>query len=390
MTVERVADPAFSRLLVSIACIIYLAGYAGYCFSQFLGPFRYLVYAVPPILVTSFMVQHSSTSSKPAIAFFLTYLSLGSMSYLIGVKDMDSFLRDFIIVSLIIVSFVPTINVGIKQIRVVFLVSMAYFALDYVLAEHGGVRLFQILESGTGSGVESGFDNHQGGLLGPIYTVFLYAAGAKIEFLLALVMSLLGGKRVGVIAILIGLVAILLFQRTAALKERRNRFIVLMVVLAVINIAASNLVSIAEYAHHAFQMSANIEEVMLGRYAIGSEMTRMMDSRSLVASLIGFGPGSANALAALVSDGTLTQPHNDWLKIVYDYGILGSIIITFFIALVFSGSTIGTVIAIANAIIMTTDNVIIYLYYQFPIVLMVAYSLQREFPAQPTIQGSRR
>jgi hypothetical protein len=380
---ERVADQAFSRFLVSIACVIYLAGYAGYCFSQLIGPLRYLVYAVPLILVTAVMGQRSSTSNKPAIAFFLTYVSLGSMSYLIGVKDMGAFARDFIIIILIIVSFVPAINVSIKQIRLIFLFSMAYFALDYLLTEHGGIRLFQILARGTGSGVESGFDNHQGGLLGPIYAVFLYAAGAKLEFLLALVMSLLGGKRVGIIAILIGLVAIFLFRRIAVLQKRRTRFIVLIIFLAVINIVASNLVTIAEYGHKSFKISANIEEVMLGRYAIGFEMTRVMDSRSLSASLLGFGPGSANALATLVSDGTLTQPHNDWLKIVYDYGILGSIIITAFMALVFSGSTTGTVIAIANAIIMTTDNVIIYLYYQFPIVLMVAYSARRECPAQP-------
>src|SRR5437879_8894451 len=42
------------------------------------------------------------------------------------------------------VSFVPAINVSIRQIRVVFLCSLAYFFLSYSLTEHGGVRLFQI------------------------------------------------------------------------------------------------------------------------------------------------------------------------------------------------------------------------------------------------------
>jgi len=384
MTATSVADQAFNRFVVSIACAVYLVGYAGYCFGESLASLRYVVYAVPPILVASLTLQRTPTSNKAAMVFFLTYLSLAPLGYLIGVKDTDFFFNNFIIMVLIIVSFVPTINVGIEHIRVVFLCSVAFFVLAYSLTEHGGIRLFQILESGTGSGLEDGYDNHQAGLLGPIYTVFLYAIGAKIQFLLALVVSLLGGKRIGVLAILVGLASISLFRNAAALKKRRNRFIFLLATLGVINIAGSNMFYLSQYTYESLSMSVPIEEIMLGRYAIGSEATHVIDTRSAVESLIGFGPGGADALATLVSAGTLKEPHNDWLKILYDYGILGSIAITVFIALVFSTSAIGAAIAIASAILMTTDNVIIYLYYQFPIVLMVGYSALRESRAQGT------
>jgi hypothetical protein len=384
MTATSVADQALNRFVVSIACAVYLVGYAGYCFAESLGSLRYVVYAVPPILVASLMLQRTPTSNKAAMVFFLTYLSLAPLGYLIGVKDTDFFFNNFIIMVLIIVSFVPTINVGVEQIRVVFLCSVVYFALAYSLTERGGVRLFQILESGTGSGLEDGYDNHQGGLLGPIYAVFLYAIGAKIQFLLALVMSLLGGKRIGVVAILVGLASIFLFRKAAALKKRRNRFILLLATLGVINIAGSNMFYLSQYTYESLSMRVPIEEIMLGRYAIGSEMARVIDSRSAVESLIGFGPGGADALATLVSSGALKEPHNDWLKIHYDYGILGSIAITVFIALVFSTSATGAVIAIASAILMTTDNVVMYFFYQFPIVLMVGYSALRESRAQGT------
>ena len=382
MIARSAVDQAFNRFAVSVACAVYLVGYAGYCFGESLASLRYVVYAVPPILVASLTLQRNPTSNKAATVFFLTYLSLAPMGYLIGVKDTDFFFNNFIIMVLIIVSFVPKINVGIEHIRVVFLCSIAYFILAYSLTEHGGVRLFQILKSGTGSGLEDGYDNHEGGLVGPIYAVFLYAIGAKIQFVLALAMSLLGGKRVGVIAILVGLVCIFLFRKAAALKERRNRFIFLLATLGVTNIAASNMIYISQYTYESLRISVPIEEIMLGRYAIGSEMTRAIDSRSAVESLIGFGPGAAAALATVVTSGTLKEPHNDWLKILYDYGILGSIAITAFIALVFSTSATGAVIAIASAILMTTDNVVMYLYYQFPIVLMVGYSALRESHAR--------
>jgi O-antigen ligase len=278
----------------------------------------------------------------------------------------------------VLVSFIPMIDVSKEQIGTVFLCSLVYFVLAYCLTAHGGVRLLQILESGTGSGLESGYDNHQGGLVGPIYAVFLYAIGAKTWFLLALVMSLLGGKRVGVLAIIVGLVFVYLFKEVPALKEKRNRFIVLLGALAIINVLASNLISVSEYEYERLGMDTSIEEIMLGRYAIGSEMNRAMDNRSLIQSLVGSGPGGATALAIRVSDGELDHPHNDWLRIVYDYGIFGSLLITVFLALVFANSATGAVIAITNAIIMMTDNVIMYLHYQLPIALMLAYSAQQE------------
>ena len=377
MTDTSVADQEVSRFMVSTACVVYLFGYAGYCFSETLGIIRYLVYAVPPILVASLILQRAPKINNFARSYFLAYLSLGYVTYLIGIKNTAFFLNDFIIIVLVIVGFVPVISVSFDHIRNVFFCSVAYFALAYALEGHGGVRLFQILESGTGSGLEDGFDNHQGGLVGPVYAVFFGAIGAKVPFILALVMSVLGGKRIGIVAILVGLIAFWLFRRVTALQERRVRFIVLLAGLTAINLTASNLVSIFEYLHHNLETSVSIEEIMLGRYAIGAEMTHVIENRSLMQSLVGFGPGSANALATLISGGGLGEPHNDWLKILYDYGMLGSILITVFLALVFSSSRIAAVIALTSATIMATNNVAIYLYYQIPIVLMVAYSAKR-------------
>jgi hypothetical protein len=129
MSATSITDQAFNRFVVSNACAVYLVGYAGYCFGESLASLRYLVYAVPPILVASLMLQRNPTSNKGATVFFLTYLSLAPLGYLIGVKETDFFFNNFIIMVLIIVSFVPTINVGIEHIRVVFLCSVAYFVL---------------------------------------------------------------------------------------------------------------------------------------------------------------------------------------------------------------------------------------------------------------------
>jgi hypothetical protein len=119
-------------------------------------------------------------------------------------------------------------------------------------------------------------------------------------------------------------------------------------------------------------------------------MNRAMNARPFAESIFGSGPGSADRFASIVSGGVLTQPHNDWMKILYDYGIVGSLVMTTFLALMFSTSAIAAVIALTSAIMMCTDNVLIYLFYQFPAVLMVAYAGLQDASARGTAGRLRR
>jgi hypothetical protein len=379
---SRAADFSLNRFAVSIACMLYLLGYAGYSFGESMALLRYVIYGVPVVLAASLLLEGKPTANNVAVAFLLAYVFFAPLGYLIGVKETDLFFNNFVIMILILFSFVPKIEVQIEQIRLVFLCSGAYFFLAYWLTDQAGIRLLEMLKNGSVSGLEQGYDNNEGGLTGPLYAVFFYAIAAKIEFFLALFMSILGGKRIGILAIFGGLAAGLLLNKRAALMKRRNRFIFLLATLGIINIAASNTIYISQYLHGQLRTDVSIEEVMLGRYAIAFEMTRSIDQRSALESLLGFGPGAASDLALRVTGGTLKEPHNDWLRILFDYGILGSMAATALIALLFSASAIASVIAIASGILMTTDNVILYLYYQFPVVLMLGYSKIREAGVQ--------
>jgi hypothetical protein len=282
------------------------------------------------------------------------------------------FWNDVIIMTLIGLCFVPSIYVGADQIRTIFLGSLVCFLLKWLFTDHSGIRILELLEAGTGSALGTGYDDHQGGLLNPIYAVFFYAVGAKIQFVLALILTVLGGKRVGILAVAIGLASIFFFRRFGAFERRRDRFFVLLGGLATINIVALNLDDIVRYVHSALDIRVHIETIMLGRHRLASEMVRVIENRSLFESLFGFGPGSASALAWVVSGGVLELPHNDWMKLLYNHGILGSMMFTLFMAAIFSSSMPASVIAIASAVIMSTDNVIIYLLYQVPMVMMVA------------------
>jgi hypothetical protein len=375
-----VGNESRSRSIVSIACGIFVVGYAGYYFEGTLGALRYLIYALPLFLVASTILQgRVSTSNRSAVAFFLAYLVLASISNVAGRGGGEFASHNFIIISLVIISYIPLLDVSAAQIRFIFLCSLIYLFLAYGVAGLEDIRFLQMLQDGTGSAVVAGYDSNEGGaLVGPLYAVFLYAIGAKLQFLLALIMSFVGGKRVAVLAIVVGLSSALLFRNVTALKRRRNCFATLWGALAIINLVATNSNSISEYVFRSLNIAVSYDEVMLGRYAIADEIDRVMDTRPFVESLFGSGPGSADRLAWIVSSGVLTQPHNDWMKILCDYGIAGSIVMTTFMALLFSTSAIAAVIAITVAITMCTDNVLMYLFYHFSVSLMIAYSAIHE------------
>ena len=362
-----IENGAMSRQAVWVACGVYCAWVLFYLVES---PIRYILYAIPLILVGSLFSERMPKSNTSAEAYFLIYLSIGFIGYLIGITDVWNFANEFMIMALVALCFVPFINVSKAQIRVIFFVTVAFTLLDYYFSENKGFRLLEMLH---GSVVPSeGFD-HYSGLLAPIYTVFFSAVGAKIEFTLALVMSFLSGKRIGLAAMLVGLISLYLFRRVAFLQNRGSRFLVLLAALATINIAAVNLLSISEYVYLVIRPDADIEQIMLGRHASNVALNHALESRSWLQSIIGSGPGSAMMLIKDASDGLMENAHADWLKIVFDYGILGSSLITIFMALIFSSSKTGPAIALASAVMMMTDNVTIYLHYQFPIALMVAY-----------------
>jgi len=381
---ERPADDR----VVTLACIIYLIGYAGYSFfghrpdepapSEW-AAIRFITYLAPLVLLAPGLVRQAMPLNAIACAFLTAYLCLGYVDYLTVVRDTGYFLTETIIIGIIIASFAPRIKVEVRQIEAVFYASLTYLVLSFVIGGNHDLRLFQLLQdSSGGADIESSFDNNQGGLVAPIYAVFFFAIGAKLQFLMAIALSVLGGKRIGILAIAIGVVAGLVFRRRALFRDWRARFAALLLCLGAANIFGANLTTISDYFYQSANTGVDIEAVMLGRHEIGAELSREIANRSPPESLIGFGAGSADKTTTYLTKGRLTLPHNDWLKLLYDYGALGSALMTVFLALLFSSSSVGAAIALANAVMMTTDNVMVYLYYQFPIVLMLAYSNLRD------------
>ena len=355
--------------------VLYGIGYAGYsfAFSEQIYPLRFAIYGIA-LLVLFDLVWNDRAVRPSALLFCGVYLGWCSIAFASVVADRHGFLVECaLMLAATQILYLPSSRTDVRMIRACFLVSAAFFLISYILADDHQVRLFQILGAGTGSGLESGYDDNLGGLVGPIYVSFFALVGAKLELFLALIVSIVGGKRIGVSAILIGLSLAWIVSRHVWFQARKVRFWSLMLILSAINILSTNLLAVSDYLHSSLGMQVSIEEVMLGRHEIAEALTRSVSERPALASIVGDGAGAATATTTIVTQGTLVNPHNDWLKIRVDYGVVGSALITLMLALVFSSSVIGSVLAVMNGVIMMTDNVTIYMFYQFPLALMLNY-----------------
>lgn len=360
------SEPVLIGLLIGV----YLIGYIGISTVDQLTSLRYVMYLVPAILLVSPLLSHNTRLQPNILALLFFYLALGGIGWMLSPGLSNFFLRDYIIISGVLVCYAIVPYVREQHIRLVFYVSLILFAFRYATIDHGGFSL-QFLRSAS---LSQSFDSNEG-LLGAIYVIYFFAIGARLETVLAFAMCLLGGKRIGLAAMLVGVLAIWFLLKAPSLNRPKARFIILLLAFATLNALSVYLVWIVETVFRAAHITVPIEEFMAGRYKISSAIYHEMSARPILMALFGSGAGSADTITVQVTAGGVPLTHNDWLKILVDYGSIGSIVLTIGLAAIFSTSALAAGLGLATAVLMMTDNVMIYLFYQIPVALMIAFAL---------------
>lgn len=363
-----------SRAAVGLAVVAFAIGYPGLYLDGPAAQLRYVIYLAPILLAAPLLYAATLDFNRSAAAGLAIFLAFTAAYYGQPAAELPgNFWVNAVIIPLCLLAYVPEAHVNRTQINRLFLVIAVCSAISFALTSHGNVRIFAILSSGTGTGLVEAYGSHEG-LVAPIFTLFFYAIGAKLWAAVAFAVSVVGGKRIGLAALAAGLVVLFLLRRSSLWRGYQSRFWLLLIAFTTINVVSVNLTAIAETSHRQFGLRIPIEEVMLGRHNLGREINHSLERKSTVELATGSGPGAAESLAGeRLKNGAAYLPHNDWLKIFYDFGLLGSVLTVIGMALVFSFSPIAAAIGVASAITMMTDNVIIYLFYQFPIAMMLAY-----------------
>jgi O-antigen ligase len=100
-----------------------------------------------------------------------------------------------------------------------------------------------------------------------------------------------------------------------------------------------------------------------GRYTLNKYSAAILDQGYDVEWLFGHGPGFSNMAAESIS--SLRHLHNDWFKLLIDYGLVGTILIVWGMVLVYARCAGGIALLAYFSFIMVTDNPLVYFYVHF-------------------------
>lgn len=325
--------------------------------------FRYLAYLIPFMALIVGLAENNIYKPQicnPFIALLIFGLVLSPLANQTGAKDLF-FMLSGISAALVIKGR----KVEESLLLGLFVLGMLLFAFLYGNGLSTGV-VYSLAKS------ESTFEGNFGFLFGLLAIYGMLSKNRKL-FAISIILAFLALKRIVVLAVFICWMIYIIPDRTRRL------------ILNPYTMLAANLLVVAAlvlYANHQFdQIIANLtdqsaNQLGQGRQALYKTVALDIFNNPFAFVLYGAGPGMAyDALGKLYGVSGFSNLHSDLLKIFFEYGLLA------FCAFIFLGysmkdARIRIFFLFAN-ILYATDNVLIYHFFLF-FLMLFASSLEQD------------
>ncbi len=223
----------------------------------------------------------------------------------------------------------------------------------------------------------------------PLGVIVLYAVRTR-RLVFGLVTGLLffaAYKRIAIMAV-IGVLAFEWAVVHLGLARRRKA----LAILLVIGLSLTSLFSMQLFEYGAqFVGGENVSanSLSLGRFEFSVAIWHEVGAAPMAKLLFGHGPGSADAIVQAANDHA-SNPHNDWLKIFVDYGAFGFVLFHLILVRMFTGSPFGVLVYVYTAIVMTTDNSLIYTFHHVIVLVVLRAAASRPVPATAPMRWADR
>ena len=327
------------------------------------SPARSLLYLVPPLAILEATQRHARIPKSSGWAFLLlcAYFLCSAAS-----RGFDEFaIKESIFLVLAFAGAIIPYKVYRQFPLTLVVAGGVSVATSIVLGSTGQSLGLSLIDS-------TGFAESSFGLIMPIGMIVAYKRRLGfLHFVAATVVSLLMFKRIAVIGAASIIVGDWLATRRwprgeAGLPYRYGLPIALAVALAGININEL-YIKYSEIASFLFDRIVTANELSSGRYAITKVFwQRMVDSNTDLGWLFGGGVGRSSAdLAQMASRvGTdLVLLHNDWIRILADYGAVGVAAVCVFSAWLMTKGRLMTLLVLYTLLCFLTDNTLTYVSY---------------------------
>ncbi|HED12360.1 MAG TPA: hypothetical protein ENI62_01650 [Gammaproteobacteria bacterium] len=335
--------------------------------------YRQVIYLLPYIslvfgILNSILLRKILFDKKMVLGFVIYVVAVILSIYSLDQMTFFSY-RDFLIISAVFLTFIPVISITDKMVKILFIV---FLINTFIGVTFKGVYSLNVKSYLVDSNALLENDAFQFALF-TLY--FIYRKDYKWAAI-SLLMNGIVFKRIAFFALLSSLGTYLYmfgFNNKKYLDKKLlgKSLLMAFAYTLVLYIIAMNIAYIARYVLDYFQYyDISTDYFLKGRIAIQSELNRIIASTGLYQTLFGHGIGAADStlqLIALIFD----NPHNDFLKLQFEYGIVGLVLYVTAIWLILSRNCFGILVFVFSMTLLPTDNTIIYITYQFLAVFLV-------------------
>ncbi|MEQ8358772.1 MAG: O-antigen ligase family protein [Cytophagales bacterium] len=344
-----------------------------------------LIYFIPAIMIALFLFENLFSSGKerglrfePNMVFSLIlYLTLMLTGLILNYESINykAFIRDILIILSPIIVFIMKMSFNEQHIKWLFIASViSYFA--WVGIDFEFDWSFNFVRSNYNMSSEF----HNGVILGCFFLFFIY----RKMFLWAIpaaILILMSGKRSIILGVLPAMATYYLFIRP--LNIDKNKYwlaLILAIYFFIFYAIGTNLDSFAKWFLDfiGIDSSDSLNRFLMGREVFISYLKAHINQSDLLQFLFGYGPGQADVFTHDVirpdwgaEKREFVNPHNDILKIRFDYGLIGSLSLFLLFYSSYVKSKMGIQIFLYSIPLLLVDNSFIFIYYWF-IALVVA------------------
>lgn len=296
------------------------------------------------------------------VAFLAVTLNLDSLYF-------NSVVRDILIIfsPLVVFSFGMTFNDNhIKALFVAVVIS--YFSWVGIQSD------FNFDFNFVKSNYNLASEFHNGVIIGGFLLYFLYRKN-WLWSILALLLVFMSGKRSIFLGILPAIASFyLFFQPFGITKNRSLLFFFTLLYFLIFYFVGINLDTVSTWFLEEIVQDSDLtlHRFLMGREVFILYLKNAISEADIVQYLFGYGPGQADMFLLenarpdwIKAEGAPVNPHNDFLKIRYDYGLLGSLAFFLIMYSVYIRSNLGLQMFMYTIPLFLVDNSFIFIYYWF-------------------------
>lgn len=324
-------------------------------------PARWTIYVTPLVLTLELTSRGRLRANLTTILLIISYIVYSTIPAFFHV-DFGYYWKDTVFITLSMSVFMFTYKTGETAIYAIISASILSVLLLYLKTD---APLLAVSLGQSRAAAESSL-----GLALPLVALLLHVQKKHVLMWLTIGICFLMYKRIAILSLLL-VVGLDFFLVSIVRCKESIQYTISCAALAILSLIGLNFGAvirwIADWLSFFMDFHLSVNQFSAGRYFVDQVFrSDVLDKNSLFNWMFGNGAGSSTAYLDKI--GYLTNfnfplLHNDWLRILSEYGFLGLFSIILLFTLMMRKGRLYRLIIVYTAFCFLTDNVATYLFY---------------------------